>query len=234
MDDKNEVDSVAEQLRMPGFRLGPFEYRATVEKKLAAERDSKKFIEDISSQFCELSSPIADSTLQYLYDICLDALVDKMLVDKARKITRQQGWSKSRRSLRALIEALQSYQLGDIEKRLRTQLRGEASGISQSAAEQLLIELGELEQVCDWWEGFAAWDLWKAHYRGLVWALDKYLRKKGYQLKEHRTDIIATAVKWMGVERRVSQNAIAKLLSKEVKKPRRFVFQGPSFLTPLF
>jgi hypothetical protein len=105
MDDNNEVDSIAERLLMPGFGLGPFAYRVTLKKKLAEERDSKKFIQEISSQFCDLPNPMEDSTLQYLYDICLDALVDKMLVDKPRKITRQQGWSNSRRSLRALIKS---------------------------------------------------------------------------------------------------------------------------------
>jgi hypothetical protein len=227
MDDNNEVNkSIAERLLKPGLGLGPFAYRVTLEKKLAEERDSKKFIKEISSQFCDLPNPMEDSTLQYLYDICLDALVDKMLVDKARKLIRPAGWSKSRRALRALIKSLRSYQPRDIEERLRTQLSAEAPSPSQSAAKELLIQLAQLDQVCDWWEGFAAWDSWGAFYRGHVWALDKFLKSKGYKLKDHRAAIIAGVVKAMGLKRRVSTEAIAKSLLREAKAPRRFVFSA--------
>jgi hypothetical protein len=71
MDDNNEGKSIAERLLKPGFGLGPFAHRVTLKKKLAEERNSKKFIEEMSSQFCDLPNPMEDSTLQYLYDISL-------------------------------------------------------------------------------------------------------------------------------------------------------------------
>jgi len=222
--DDNELESIAERLLKPGFELGPFAYRVMLEKKLAAQLDFKKFKEDMSLQFLYLPTRMTELTLRYLYDICLDALVDKMLVDKARKIIRPAGWSKSRKSLRALIKSLRSYQPRDIEKRLRTQLSVQAPSRSQSAAKELLVQIAQLDQICNWWEGFAAWDSWGAFYRGHVWALDKYLSRKGYRVKDHRTEIIAGVVKAMGVERRASKEAIARSLLREAKTPRRFVF----------
>lgn len=246
------MDSATKKLLKPGFELDPFAFRVALVEKYRAELSLDAFKNEITGKF--FLESLSERRIESLYEMCLEARLQKELMAKARGITGRDSWRRSRRKLDKLIKSLRGYQRIDIEKRLRENLSGGAS-VTLSSTEKLATQLADLTQVCEWWEGSANWDVWGAFYRGHVWGMDRLLHEtrkpkvrseKGtgskesgkkiveskeqepeiIESKERRAAIIAAAIRWMGVESPVSPESIERSLSREARDPRRFVFRG--------
>lgn len=218
--------STDERLLKPGFRLGPFAFRTELEQRLGEELDFTKFRQLMSDQFVDLPQPLSDSTIEYLYDTCVEAHIDKAVMAKAREITRKKSWQRARRRLRRLITSLHQYQEIELEEHLRAKLGTAQDSVTTRALAQLTADLEGLQKACEWWDGFAQSSPWGAFYRSYIWQMNKHLQKR-YQLKqEYRVDIVAAAISNTRLASRVSSGAIARSLTREKTRPRRFVYTG--------
>jgi hypothetical protein len=247
------VDSATKRSLKLGFGLGPFTFRVKLVEKYRAELSVDAFKKEILGTFFLQS--LSERRIESLYEICLEAHVQKELMAKARAITRRDSWRRSRQMLDKLIKSLREYKSIDIEKRLRTNLVG-GDSVTFSSTEKLSTQLADLSRVCEWWQGFANWDVWGAFYRGYIFNMDRLLgepakskvRRKNntgskqamqtiggskeqasemIRVKEQRAAIIAAAILWMGVESLASSDSVLRALSRETGDPRRFVFSGP-------
>ena len=216
---------VAERLLKPAFGLGPFAFRAGLEAKYQAELNPDTFAQELGEELADLKP--SNDTIDFLYQTCFDARIEKELMAKARTITGAGAWRESRKRLPRLIESLRGYENIEMETRLREELgKTEVNSITPSIAVALRKQLAELNWACECWEGFAKWTYWKRFYRGYLWNMDRRLRKE-YDKQQDRTEIIAAAVRWMEVESQVSGDSIARCLRREGTLPKRFVFNGP-------
>jgi hypothetical protein len=224
-DGRDLREDISERLLRPAFGLGPFAFRAGLEAKYQAELNPDTFAQELREELADLQ-PSKD-TIDFLYETCFDARIEKELMAKARTITGTDAWRASRKRLPRLIESLRGYENIEMETRLREELgKTEVNSITPPIAVALKKQLAELNWACECWEGFAKWAYWKRFYRGYVWNMDRRLRKE-YEKQQDRTEIIAAAVRWMEVESQVSGDSIARCLRREGKVPKRFVFNGP-------
>jgi hypothetical protein len=247
------VDGVTERLLESALGFGPFSFRERLVKKYEAELNLDAFKKEMSGEF--FLESLSERKIDSLYELCLEARVQRELMAKARSITGRDSWRRSRQTLDKLTKSLREYKNTDIEKRLRNNLGG-GDSVTLSSTKKLVNQLADLGRTCEWWEGFANWDVWGAFYRGYVFNMDRLLgepakskvrrknntgSKQGMQtvsgskeqalemirVKEQRAAIIAAAILWMGVESRASSDSVLRALSREAGDPRRFVFSGP-------
>lgn len=212
------------RLASVGFGLGPYAFKETIETKLREDLAVDQFCEYMRSQFVELRVLIKVDW-EDLYEICIQALVERSVIDKGRKAMSQSKWERSILHVRRLIAMLKKSEAINVERRLRRALGNTDPNRSKECADELAKTLFELTTICRWWKGLAASDRWKRYYAGYIWEMNLYLADK-VKIESERADIIAHAMRWMKVEVRVSKDAILRSLTRERAKPRRFVFQG--------
>ena len=184
----------------------------------------EEFSKSLRAQFAEVE--LLDATLDGLYEVCVQAAVEKAVINKAREIMPPRAWRKSEQQLRKVIQALQNGPAVKFEEYLRKRLSDDQKSRTRSSAAELSKDLFGLKRICSWWEGLASSDRWKKYYAGYIWTLNKQLSDE-YKTEDKRADIIAAAMAWMKVESQVSKDAILRSLTRERKKPRRFVFKEP-------
>jgi hypothetical protein len=224
-DDLALQQAISERLLKPAFGLGPFAFRAGLEAKYQAELNPDTFAQELREELADLEP--SKETIDFLYQTCFEARIEKELMAKARTITGTDAWRESRKRLPMLIGSLRGYENIEMETRLREELgKTEVNSITPPIAVALKKQLAELNWACECWEGFAKRAYWKRFYRGYVWNMDRRLRKQ-YDKQQDRTEIIAAAVRWMEVEFQASGDSIARCLRREGTLPKRFVFNGP-------
>jgi hypothetical protein len=232
--EKDQVEEYRVRALKIGFGLGPFAYRDRLENAITQQLRFSDFVKRISSQFPELmNQQVTVPTVRHLYDTCLEMRIEKELLAKAIAITGGKNLRSAERwrNMHARLHHIQSavgnytYYNKDVEAHLRQQLDGKGPSSTRVSIIKLSHQLAELEQIISWWEELAHQAPWKAFYRGYVWTLNRYLKKRHNLTKELSADVIAAAIRFMRIESAVSQGSIQRSLTREATKPRRFVFQ---------
>jgi hypothetical protein len=219
---ESKSKSEIEQLADAGFALGPFAFMKAVEDKLRSDFRFELFCGNMKDQFVELK-PL-NTTLECLYDTCIQAHVEKLVINKAREIMRPRDWHRSWLELRRLSQTLRNGGAVQFEGRLRFGLGNHEASRTRRSARKLAKNIFALSRVCSWWEGLATSERWKKYYAGYIWVLNKQLAQT-FKTKDERADIIAAAIKLMKVESRVSKDSVLRSLTRERVAPRRFVFK---------
>lgn len=225
-------NDVVSRLLSHGLGLGPFAFQDSERDERRKRFEFDTFKAEMGRRFEHLKSPLSDGAIRALYEKCIEIGVEKALQTKARQIAGVRRWQSSVNRLRALIIALQKYRALDTEKLLRATLCASEQAVPTSSTTQLHSSLIELEQAAHRWDGIAQWAPWKQLYRGHVWALNKLLGKYAHIGRDDRAAVIATAIKMLGIEQRVSTEAILKSIGRERKAPRRFAFSLIHSLLP--
>jgi hypothetical protein len=213
-------DSIMNRLTDAGFGLGPFAFARALESKLEEEFKYDQFQKDLREQFLE---QISDATLQFLYETCIQARVERAVMNKARELMTAREWRQSGKDLRKLAQMLNNGAAVKVEARLRSGLGNSEDSRSRNSAAALSKDVFGLYRVCALWEGIARSDLWKKYYAGYIWVLNRHLAKT-IPTKEKRADIIAVAIQWTKLESPVSQDAVLKSLTRGKGNLRRYVF----------
>jgi hypothetical protein len=220
----SEKEELSQRLTRIGFGLGPYAFQQKMEIQLREAPTVDQFCQYMRSQFVELKV-LSNKDLDDLYEICIQARVERSVIEKGRKVMSQSQWKRSILRLRRLTATLRKSEAIKVETRLREALGNTGPSQSEEFADELSKRLWELTRICSWWEGLAASDKWKKYYAGYIWQMNLYLVGK-VRTESDRADIIAHVLRWMKVEARVSKDAILRSLTRERAKPRRFVFRG--------
>lgn len=84
----SEREELSLRLTIVGFGLGPYAFKEKMESKLREDLAVDQFCQYMCSQFVELKV-LSQTDLEDLYEICIQALVERSVIDKARRAMSQ-------------------------------------------------------------------------------------------------------------------------------------------------
>ena len=217
------------ELVKEGFGLGPFAFVRDQEAKVWKEMPFPIFQARVKARICERNEELElpEAIVEWVYDLCIQARVERELVETARKLVRGKQWRLGERSTRRLVNLLSTYDTFDSEKALQRALCKGVRSQTGRASQKLVEHLLSLLEVNRGWRRWSNWPSWRADFRGYIVAMDRGLKKRLPNLsKKQRADLISDVLEEIGLMEAASAEGISKMLQRESRKRRRSGAKG--------
>lgn len=185
------------------FWLGPYAFQNRLEGRLRKQIHLANFSYELSQQLIDLEQPLPESTITWLYEICLRALAEKATVEVARKVFREQRSNQNEIRRNELLKLLQQFGEFDLDSRLRRILGIKKKSRIGKRAAALVRDLREFREQSRLWKPFTTWTTWQQGYRECVLSMDKHLARKAsrfLQTKAQRVEVIEFALNRIGLK----------------------------------